>query len=244
MVAEPRSTVVELMAEQERIGRLRPEVWRAPDAELVAAGCFVAFRRGEQGPGHRGDRAWVGTALVAEGGEQLATALTTGTADDSYRPGLLALREIRLFLAGFRELLAGAVGPSPDVLLVDATGRDHPRRCGVALHVGHDLGIPSVGVTHRLLSDAGAEPPNLVERGESSVVLLGGEPVAAWVCTCTAVRPVVAHAGWRTDVDTAVDAVLRTSTFARTPEPLRAARCVAREARSAGEWWPPPPGGT
>jgi len=118
------------------------------------------------------------------------------------------------------------------VLLVDATGRDHPRRAGLALHLGAVLGVPSIGVTHRPLVARG-EPPSLGERGRSSPVFLDDEEVARWVCTRTGVRPVVAHAGWRTSPDVAAEVVLRFASGARTPEPLRLARCCAREARSA-----------
>ena len=169
--------------------------------------------------------------MVVEPGVETATALTAGTADAPYRPGLLALREGRMLLDGLRALLAAAP-TSPDVVLVDATGRDHPRRCGLALHLGYLLDLPSVGVTHRLLSDRHAGPPALTARGNRRDVLVGGEAVAAWICCREGARPVVAHAGWRTDVDAAVEVVLRTSGSARTPEPLRTARRVAREARS------------
>src|SRR5690606_22359060 len=57
-------------------------------------------------------------------------------------------------------------------------------------------------------------------------------PVARWVCTRVGARPVVAHAGWRTDPDVAAQVVLRTSARARTPEPLRRARELARVARA------------
>jgi deoxyribonuclease V len=120
------------------------------------------------------------------------------------------------------------------VLLVDATGRDHPRRAGLALHLGARLDVPSVGVTHRPLVATGP-PPEDERAGATAPLHLHGDVVAAWVRTQSHVRPVVAHAGWRTDVTTAVEVVLRTTGRARTPEPLRMARSVAREARSANE---------
>ncbi|HEY8236284.1 MAG TPA: endonuclease V, partial [Gaiellaceae bacterium] len=70
-------------------------------------------------------------------------------AGNAYEPGLLALREGPVLETAVRALTA-----RPDALLVDATGRDHPRRAGLALQLGAILDLPSVGVTHRpLLAD-------------------------------------------------------------------------------------------
>ena len=228
-----------LVAQQDRVGRLDPPSWVLPE-EARVAGCFVAFAQGEAGPGRAGDRAWVGAALMGVGGDglsELGTAVVTGYADGSYEPGLLALREGRLLYAALLELLEH-VG-RPDVVMVDATGRDHPRRCGVALHLGWALDVPTVGVTHRLLTGRERRPPPLDHRGDwapigAVVEAPPGEPpkeVARWVCTRDGVRPLVCHAGWRTEAATAADLVVRCATEVRTPEPLRRAREVARTAR-------------
>jgi deoxyribonuclease V len=147
-------------------------------------------------------------------------------AGGAYRAGWLALRE--------GPLLARAVASlakPPDVLLVDATGRDHPRRAGLALHLGAILDLPSIGVTHRPLLASGPWPQLL--RGSSSPLLLGGEVVGFWLCTRPGARPVAVHAAWRTDPDTAVEVVLASTGRYRTPEPLRTARRAARRARAA-----------
>jgi deoxyribonuclease V len=117
------------------------------------------------------------------------------------------------------------------VLLVNATGRDHPRRAGLALHLGAVLGLPTVGVTDRPLLAVGAQPADAA--GATTPLLLDGEPVGCWLRTREGVRPVAVHAAWRTDVATAV-AVVRAATRrpARTPEPLRRARTAARVARA------------
>ena len=218
-----------LIAEQTRIGRLHPPPWSPPDGPLLAAGCFVAFARGEAGPGRAGDRAWVGAVLVDDACTVQAIVVREGRAGAAYEPGLLGLREGPMLLDALRALPV-----APDVVLVDATGRDHPRRAGLALHLGAVLDWPSVGVTHRLLVHRHEPPPALAARGERLPVLLDGETVAMWVCSATGARPLVAHAGWRADAATAAEVVLRTTPGpARTPEPLRRARQVAREARSA-----------
>ena len=119
---------------------------------------------------------------------------------------------------------------APDVLLVDATGRDHPRRAGLALHLGAVLDLPTVGVTHRALLAGGPWPDDV--RGASSPLLLDNEPVGAWLRTRSGTRPVAVHAGWRTTVEVAVEVVLAALGRHRTPEPLRHARHLARVARS------------
>jgi deoxyribonuclease V len=86
-------------------------------------------------------------------------------------------------------------------------------------------------VTHRPLVGRGEFPP--LRRGETAPVLFESLEVGRWVCTRTGARPVLAHAGWRTDAATAAELVLRASTNAsRTPVPLQEARRVAREARA------------
>jgi deoxyribonuclease V len=117
------------------------------------------------------------------------------------------------------------------VLLVDGTGRDHPRRAGLALHLGAELGVPTIGVTHRPLLARGDWPPD--EAAATTPLRLDGEVVGAWVRSRAGTRPVAVHPGWRTDVETAVEVVRRLS-IRRTPEPLRAARHAAREARAGG----------
>jgi len=147
-----------------------------------------------------------------------------GRAGAPYEPGLLALREGALL-----EAVVRALPERPDVLLVDATGRDHPRRAGLALQLGAVLELPTVGVTHRPLAAEGEWPAD--ERGARSPLLLGGELVGYWLRTRAGTRSLAVHAAWRTDPDTAATVVLSASR-ARTPEPLRRARRRAREARA------------
>lgn len=214
-----------LESEQRRLVSLAPAPWQ-PGERLAAAGVFVCFERSAAGGPERG---WAAAAVFdAQHGRILGTALTSGRAGAPYQPGLLALREGPLLEAAVR-----ALRPPFDVLLVDATGRDHPRRAGLALHLGAVLDVPSVGVTHRPLLAEGSWPPP--ERGSVSPLVLEGEIVGYWLRTAAGARPLAVHAAWRTDPETAVEVVLRCSRSARTPEPLRAARRVARQARAAFE---------
>jgi deoxyribonuclease V len=217
-----------LIETQRLLAVASPEPWFPTDAPLTATAAYVVFERGESGPGRIGDRAWAGAAVVAEDGDVVATAVATRHAPAPYLPGLLGRREGPLLAAVLRGLPQGG-----DVLLIDATGRDHPRRAGLALHLGALLDVPSVGITDRPLRAGGPATASLAgDAGATASLVLDGEVVAAWVRTQRDVRPVVAHAGWRTDVDTAVEIVRRFSRRARTPEPLRAARTVARTARA------------
>src|SRR5919106_1452839 len=126
---------------------------------------------------------------------------------------------------------ASALAVLPDVLLVDATGQDHPRRAGLALHLGAALDAATVGVTHRPLLARGAWPPDV--HGATSPLLLDGERVGAWLRTRPGTRPLAVHAAWRTDAYVAVEIVRSAIRAARTPEPLRIARRAAREVRAA-----------
>jgi deoxyribonuclease V len=235
---------------------LRRNPFRLPATPLIG-GCFVAFARGEAGPGRPGDHAFAAAVVWEPGHEGLlrrgrggAPARSEGralrgttrheprqaadvveqavvqqTVGSAYVPGLLALREGPILAAA-----VSALSLLPDVLLVDASGADHPRRAGLALHLGWALDVPTVGITRRPLRATGATPP--LVRGKWSPLCLDDDVVAASVCTRTGAHPVIAHAAWRTDVETAVAIALASSTEgARAPVPLQEARRVAREAR-------------
>jgi deoxyribonuclease V len=215
----------ELLAEQRRIASLEPPAWRPPEAGIDAGGCFVAFQRGIAGRGRRGDRCWAGAAVWRNGRLSGQTVLA-GTAGARYEPGLLFLREGPLLLAAIRELPA-----LPAVLLVNGTGRDHPRGAGLAVHLGMVLDLPTIGITDRPLLAVGREPGP--ESGSTAPLILEGKLVGYSLRPCTGVRSLVIHAGWRTGPDLALAVARGTLRRARTPEPIRLARELARRARAA-----------
>ena len=218
----------ELVAEQGRLAEVDAGLWAPPPGPWAAGGCFVCSGRGKEGAGERGDPEWAAAALVEPDG-RVVTAVVAGQAGAPYEAGLLALREGPLLEAAVR-----ALPRAPAVLLVDATGRDHPRRAGLALHLGARLGVPTVGVTHRPLLAEGQWPA--ARRGERSPLRLEGELVGYWVVTRDGARPLAVHAAWRTDPQVAARAVLAAGDgWARTPQPLRHARRVARLARALAE---------
>ena len=208
-----------LIEEQERLAALSPRTRRfEPEARIGAA--FVCFLRGAHGPGQVGDPAWAARASDPR------RPAVQGYAGAPYERGLLALREGALL-----ETAVRALTKPPDLLLVDATGRDHPRRAGLALQLGAIVGVPTVGVTHRPLVAEGDWPAD--ERRAHTPLLLGGELVGYWLRTKMGTRPLAVHAAWRTDPATAAEIVLSASR-ARTPEPLRTRRGdePAKRARS------------
>jgi deoxyribonuclease V len=175
------------------------------------------------GAGAAGDKGFAGAAVTSR--RLLAGVSVSGPAGGPYRPALLALRQ--------GPLLEQAVRPlpiTPEVLVVNATGRDHPRRAGLALHLGAVLGLPTVGVTTRPLLAQGTWPAD--QRAATAPLLLGGEVVGYWVQTRPGARPVAVHAAWQTDAQDAVQVVLAATRRARTPEPLRRARTLARTRRA------------
>lgn len=212
----------ELEAAQRALAARRPPPWHGP-AELVGA-CFVCFPRGLQGRGAAGDQACA-AAVVMRRRQVVDRAVVAGPAGAPYVPGLLALRAGPLL-----ERAVRALAHLPDVLIVNATGRDHPRRAGLALHLGAVLGVPTVGVTDRPLVASGAPPAQA--RGASAPLAIDGELTGYWLRSRPGTRPLAVHAAWRTDAQVALATVLAALRRARTPEPLRRARRLARLARA------------
>jgi deoxyribonuclease V len=181
--------------------------------------CYACFWQAEPGRGCPDDTGWAAASI----GDQVAA--TSAVSPEGYEAGMLALREGPLLEAAVRAL----PGP-PEVLLVDATGRDHPRRAGLALQLGAVLGVPTIGLTDRPLLASGEQPAD--ERGAASPLVLEGERVGYLLRTKAGTRPICVHAAWRTMPETALELVLTVTGAMRTPEPLRVARSAARAART------------
>lgn len=137
-----------------------------------------------------------------------------------YVPGLLAFREGPAVLAAVQKL-----NHVPDVLIFDAQGLAHPRRMGLATHIGVLLDLPSVGCAKSRLCGEHEEPPP--ERGEWVPLISEGEVIGAVVRTQTGIQPLYVSVGHLTDLETAIHLVLSCSTRYRLPEPTRWAHRVA-----------------
>ena len=221
-------TPAELIPLQRELASAQPDLWHPPAMRPLVAACFVCFARPVFGRGRAGQPGWAAATLMRADRHLAGTAIVRGEATAPYQPGLLALREGRLLDAAVRALPAEA-----EVLIVNATGRDHPRGAGLALHLGAELDLPSIGVSDRPLLAEGSQPAP--DRGATSPLLLEGAEVARLVRARVGARALAVHPGWRTDLDTAVTVVLAATRRARTPEPLRRSRRAARRARASDE---------
>jgi deoxyribonuclease V len=168
------ATADELIQRQQTLGESTPEPWQRPTTLSRIGACFVCFERAD-GTGATGDAGFAGAA-VTHRRRPLAGVAVSGPAGRPYLPTLLALREGPLL-----EQAVRALEIVPEVLVVNATGRDHPRRAGLALQLGVVLGLPTVGVTTRPLVAQGAWPAD--QRGATTPLLVGGEVVGCWVRT-------------------------------------------------------------
>src|SRR5215212_5508172 len=155
-----------LVVAQEDLALASPEPWVPRDGWALVGGCWVCFPHGLTGPGDRGDPAWA-AAVVMRGRSVAETHVLQGVAGGPYQPGLLALR-----IGPLMEWAVRSLESTPGVLLLDATGRDHPRRAGLAVHLGAVLDLPTVGVTNRPLVAQGDWPAD--QRGGTAPLLLGG----------------------------------------------------------------------
>lgn len=220
----------QLEQRQRELAALEPSPWSA-GGRLIVAGLFAASATGLAGRGAAGDPLWAGAAVVdaAEPNRPLELAVVRGRAGGPYIAGMLALRVGQLLERAIRSLRH-----RPDLVMVDGTGRDHPRRAGLAVQLGAVLDLPTVGVTIRPLVAPAVDAPS--DRATAAEVVLEGDVVGYAVRTRRGARPVIAHAGWRTTPEVARDVVLAVASGrSRTPEPLRWARRAAREARAQDE---------
>ncbi len=141
-----------------------------------------------------------------------------------YIPGLLSFREV----PALAPVLA-ALTTVPDVLLVDGQGRAHPRRFGLACHVGLLLDHPTIGCAKSLLAGR-IEGPLPNERGAWAPVRDRGELIGAAVRTRPGVSPVYVSVGHRVTLEDAIVVVLRCTARYRLPEPARLAHLLTQTA--------------
>jgi len=137
-----------------------------------------------------------------------------------YVPGLLAFREGPVVLAAL-----AALRHTPDLLIFDAQGQAHPRRMGLASHLGVLLDVPSIGCAKSRL--VGAYEPLDEQRGAWQPLVDEEEVIGAVLRTRARVRPVFVSVGHRIDLETAVALVLACALRYRLPEPTRWAHRVA-----------------
>jgi deoxyribonuclease V len=137
-----------------------------------------------------------------------------------YVPGLLSFRESPLVLAACEELSI-----TPDLVLVDGQGYAHPRRMGLACHLGLLLDTPTIGCAKSRLCGQHQEPGN--EPGNYTELVDNGEVIGAVVRTRKGASPLYVSIGHKVDLKTAIQWVLACCRGYRIPEPLRLAHQAA-----------------
>ncbi len=141
-----------------------------------------------------------------------------------YIPGLLSFRESPAVLKALEKLRQ-----KPDVLVVDGHGYAHPRRFGIAGHLGLLLDIPTIGCAKSVLTGTYKEPEK--EKGATSPLIDKEETIGMAVHTRRNVRPVFVSAGHRITVEEAVNIILQSTTKYRLPEPTRRAHILVNSIR-------------
>jgi deoxyribonuclease V len=146
-----------------------------------------------------------------------------------YVSGYLGFREAPALVSAWQALV-----DRPDLLLVDGQGRAHPRRAGIATHLGVILDVPTIGIAKTLLcgSIMGEVGPEI---GDARPVVDRGEIVAMALRTARRARPIFVSTGHRVSLATAVKWALRLSAGRRLPLPIRLAHEAANAARRQAE---------
>jgi deoxyribonuclease V len=201
--------------------------WHWPQAsEPAIGGVFVSLPTTRTAGAPR-NIAWAG-AVVMKKHTLLATATCTRRLTRPYHPGYLAVA-----VGPILEDVVHALPMRPDVVIVNAAGRDHVRGAGLAIQLGSALGIPTIGITDRTDVGVAAEPGG--RRGDARPVHLDGDVVGYQVRTHERSNTIVAHAAWLTSPEMARDVAVSTTAELRLPEPVHRARQLSRRLRSEYE---------
>ena len=148
------------------------------------------------------------------------TVLAAAPTPFPYVPGLLSFREGPVLEEAFRKLQH-----TPDALIFDGMGIAHPRRLGIASHMGLWLGLPTIGCGKtRLCGRHEAVGP---DKGDAAPLIDRGETIGVALRTRAGTNPVFISPGHLCDLPSAVALILRTTPKFRLPEPVRAAHKAA-----------------
>jgi deoxyribonuclease V len=201
--------------------RLRSEVRVEPldVAELrTVAGADLSFDKGE-------DTVFAGVVVLDLA--TLAVIEKVGVRTQAgfpYIPGLLSFREAPPILEAWEKLTV-----RPDALICDGQGLAHPRRCGIACHLGLLLDLPTVGCAKSILT--GHHEPVGDAPGDWAPLVHRGETVGAALRTRAGVSPVFVSVGHRCDLESAIALVRRCAGPTRVPETTRHAHLFVNALR-------------
>ncbi|HIK32982.1 MAG TPA: deoxyribonuclease V [Oscillatoriales cyanobacterium M59_W2019_021] len=149
------------------------------------------------------------------------TAIARRPTPFPYIPGLLSFREVPVVLDALEKLTI-----APDLLLCDGQGYAHPRRFGLACHLGVLVDLPAIGVAKSRYIGQHAELPT--PRGSWQPLTDNGETIGAVLRTQTGVKPIYVSVGHRISLPTAIDFTLRCTPQYRLPETTRQADRLSR----------------
>lgn len=139
-----------------------------------------------------------------------------------YIPGFLSFREIPAVLNALEK-----ISITPDIILCDGQGIAHPRRFGIACHLGIIVDIPTIGVAKSILIGKHQQVPE--EKGNWQPLINRGETIGAVLRTRTSTKPLYISSGHRISLTTAIDYVLRCTPKYRLPETTRIADKLASQ---------------
>src|SRR5690242_2950033 len=175
--------------------------------------------------GYEGELARAAVVVLAYPSlEPLDYAIARRPAPFPYVPGFLSFRETPAVLAALEELRI-----QPDLLMCDGQGIAHPRRLGIASHIGVLTGLPSIGCAKSLLTGRHGEVP--AERGAYVPLTDKGEQIGVVLRSRTGVKPLYISIGHKISLPTAIQYVLTCLTKYRLPEPTRAADGLASHGK-------------
>lgn len=193
-----------------------------PDPLRTVAGVDVSYRRW-------GQRFYAAVVVLDYAMQTvIETVSADGLVDFPYVPGLLSFRELPILLQAFAKLKA-----IPDLILADAQGIAHPRRLGLASHLGLWLDLPTIGCAKSRLCGEAAEPD--ATPGSWTALREDGEEIGRVVRTKARVKPLYVSPGHQLDLSAAVEATLHCCRGYRLPEPTRQAHLLSNRIRSAHE---------
>lgn len=169
---------------------------------------------------------WPGLEVVEQAGVRARAGFP-------YVPGLLSFREAPAALEAWQRLAL-----RPDCLICDGHGYAHPRRFGLACHLGLLVGVPTIGFAKRVLVGACPDPGRV--RGSVSDLVEAGERIGMAVRTREGAAPVYVSVGHRISLETAVRTILACAPRYRIPEPVRRAHALVNRLRAAAPPAAPP----
>ena len=154
----------------------------------------------------------------------IETATAIRKVDFPYIPGLLSFREAPACIDAIEKLKS-----TPDCLIIDGQGIAHPRRLGIASHIGLLIDKPTIGCAKSRLIGTFDEPGN--KKGSFSPLVDSDEKIGVVLRTRTDVNPVFVSVGHKCTLDDAINVVLQCTTKYRLPEPSRLAHQLVGQAK-------------